>query len=439
MNYIHNTIGFIISIIILTLCSLQLRCEKYNIKLILQQVVQLRGLLPKSKIKYEVASRNKLLTYIKNRIKKYYPKERLLMEEMILKDLKLIPEEFDYVNMSYKLLEEQIAGIYAPEYKILYIADWLDINLQYITIVHELVHALQDQHFNLEKLTNRSSLITDKQMALSSLIEGDAMAITLNYEFKRYGKSSLDFSNITSELINSILEHAIITQSNSLLSQVPRYIRDSLIFPYLYGLEFIKNLYLKGGWELINKAYTYNNIPQSTEEILHIDKYFAEKKNKLNLNEIQNLLQNQFSSMDKLFIDVLGEFNLCEYLLNYTNSPATAKTGGEGWDGDLLIVYYNSKELEKDRIVLHFIKWDTPADAKEYVNIMYESIFNQYNNIDETCFEKYKCRIKISNNYIVKGLLTLSNKTTLYIIRLPLHYYNSLKDLLEKLLTNNLI
>ncbi len=65
--------------------------------------------------------------------------------------------------------------------------------------------------------------------------------------------------------------------------------RESLIFPYLNGLEWATQLYKRGGWTMVSNAFT--RLPLSTEQILHPEKYFNyERPVKVVLPDVANLL-----------------------------------------------------------------------------------------------------------------------------------------------------
>ena len=49
-----------------------------------------------------------------------------------------------------------------------------------VTVVHELTHALQDQHFDLNKLTDATKT-SGADTALTALIEGDAVRVENKY------------------------------------------------------------------------------------------------------------------------------------------------------------------------------------------------------------------------------------------------------------------
>ena len=415
-------VKILLSLIVL-IFSLIIGAQSYNIDNLIHQVSKIRELTLKRKIRYQFATKKEILKYIEKKISTHYTPQKLLNEEIILKDLELIPSNFNYLKATYKLLEEQVAGIYAPELKKLYIAKWLDLSTQYIILVHEITHALQDQNFNLGQLLN-SSNFTDKQLAISSLVEGDAMAVTFKYALKELG---FDFTAIPYSLIDSLLNQFLISHPTDTIATVPRYLRDTLIFPYKYGLEFVRQLYIKGGWKSINKAF--NKVPESTEEIIHIDKYL--KRDFIRIDP--NIFPKKFSSFQKVYNDIFGEYNIYQYLLQYTNNEYISSKGAEGWRGDLIVLYYMNKD-PNTRILFHLIRWDTKKDKDEYINIMYNSIFKTHDKLN--CYLNLQCRIIIlPDDKNFRAILEINNTTTLYIVKAPINYYSEIEKLISQVIS----
>jgi GntR family transcriptional repressor for pyruvate dehydrogenase complex len=71
-------------------------------------------------------------------------------------------------------LTEQVQGFYDPEERMLFIASWLPISAQESVMMHEITHALQDQHFDLQARfrENRNSDNDDYLLAQQALFEG---------------------------------------------------------------------------------------------------------------------------------------------------------------------------------------------------------------------------------------------------------------------------
>src|SRR5690606_38478238 len=85
--------------------------------------------------------------------------------ELALKKLGLVPADFSYRPFFVALMKEQVAGAYDPQARQLVLPDWVDIGAQAPILVHELTHALQDQHFDLRRLEKWPDGESDSQLA----------------------------------------------------------------------------------------------------------------------------------------------------------------------------------------------------------------------------------------------------------------------------------
>src|SRR5690349_1693156 len=182
--------------------------------------------------------------------------------EALLHVFGLAPNNFEYRPFLIKLLAEQVAGYYDPKAQQFYLADWIELEGQKPVMAHELTHALQDQHFNLKRFDKWPKGDSDAELAAHSLIEGDAtLAMTLYM-----AKNPL----VALAFIKSLGSQETSTEQ---FKAAPRALRESLLFPYEAGSTWATAVYRRGGWDLVSKAFT--KLPQSTEQIIHPEKYFA--------------------------------------------------------------------------------------------------------------------------------------------------------------------
>jgi len=198
--------------------------------------------------------------------------------EITLKKLDLAPGDFQYRAFMLRLLTEQVAGYYDPRTQEFHLADWIDLDGQKPIMAHELTHALQDQHFNLRRFEHWPKGDSDAELAAHALIEGDA-TLTMALYVATNPLRALAFLKSLGATGMSTAE----------LDKAPRALRETLLFPYQEGTDWTRTLYKQGGWERVSKAFV--ELPQSTEQILHPEKYFArEAPVKVSLPDITNLL-----------------------------------------------------------------------------------------------------------------------------------------------------
>ena len=139
----------------------------------------------------------------------------------------------------------------------------------------------------------------------------------------------------------------------------PRALRESLVFPYEQGSEWATRLYRQGGWDTVSQAFT--KLPQSTEQILHPEKYFAyESPVKVVLPDLRSLLGPSWKRID---YDVNGEWSYYLILDQFLKSSAESKRASAGWGGDRYAVYEGPAG---DIFIVQSTTWDTEEDAREF-------------------------------------------------------------------------
>ncbi len=275
--------------------------------------------------------------------------EEMHAAEMVLKSFGLAPQNFAYRPFLIKLLTEQVAGYYDPKAQQFYLADWIELEGQKPVMAHELTHALQDQHFNLKRFENWPKGDSDAELAAHALIEGDAtLAMTLYM-----AKNPL----VALAFIKSLGSQELATEQ---FKQAPRALRESLLFPYEEGSAWATQLYKRGGWQMVSGAF--NKLPQSSEQILHADKYFAyEAPQKILLPEFKSFLGPTWKRID---YDVNGEWGYYLVLDEYLKDAVESKQAAAGWAGDRFALYETSKSGEV--FIAQLTSWDTANDAKEF-------------------------------------------------------------------------
>jgi hypothetical protein len=306
--------------------------------------------------------------------------------EVTLKKLGLAPADFQYRALMIRLLTEQVAGYYDPKTREFHLAEWIDLDGQKPVMAHELTHALQDQHFNLRRFQHWPKGDSDAELAAHALIEGDATLAMALYVANNPLRAlaflkSLEASGMKSEE----------------LDKAPRALRETLLFPYQQGTNWTRNLYQRGGWNGVSQAFT--TLPQSTEQILHSEKYFAhEGPVKVTLPDITPLLnastgQSAVSgprsalppptarrslptvAWRRLDTDVNGEWGFYLILDQFLKSPAESRRAAAGWGGDRYAVYEGPKG---EVLFVCLSTWDTENDAREFFDAYLRRIELRY-------------------------------------------------------------
>jgi len=326
-----------------------------------RQVVELRGLDILEDINEEIIDRDELAVRIQDIIAEEYSPEEGQTDALTYWLLRLIPDrEIDLYQLQIDLYNEQVAGYYDPEAGDLVVVtdDGVLAAFDKVTMAHEIVHALQDQHFDLVAIDEDHGTDADRRAAISALVEGDASLAMTQYMFEYLGPQ---------ELIEMLGEALVGGEEYEVLENAPRYIADGLLFSYEAGQEFAMALYEAGGYAAIDAALA--DPPLSTEQILHPEKFIGpERDDPLDVQnpDISNELGDGW---DVVRSDSLGEWDLRIMLEENGVDAPTAATATEGWGGAWLDVYTS----DRDALALLTTRWDSEQDATEFGGALLDS------------------------------------------------------------------
>ena len=125
-----------------------------------------------------------------------------------------------------------------------------------VTLVHELTHALQDQHFDLGRLYD-DDLESSERTAFLGLVEGDALRVETGYTSR--GLSATERQEYEQEYQGEL------ERSREATSDVPPFVAASFAVPYALGQPLAVMLANQGGNAAVDRAF---DDPPSTEEHL---------------------------------------------------------------------------------------------------------------------------------------------------------------------------
>jgi hypothetical protein len=142
-------------------------------------------------------------------------------------------------------------------------------------------------------------------------------------------------------------------------SGLPRYVRESLVFPYVAGARLVNRIEGRGGWEAVNRAFGAD-APVSSEQIMHPRKHDArERPVRVRVGGLRGALPAGARLIEE---GDFGEFDT-EQLLREANGRARSSAAAAGWDGGAFSLW----RLPGDRhaVALRWV-WDSPRDAREF-------------------------------------------------------------------------
>lgn len=322
-----------------------------------RQTADLRGLSIQGEIEVAFKTPDELRTELERDLDADYPPADRERDERILTAFGLAPQEVDLSRLYVDLYSEQIAGYYDTETGEMVVIRPADAGdelspLQEITYAHEVVHALQDQNFPLDEALEASESANDDQsLATTALIEGDATVAQSEYLSNNPGL----LLRLGTELMSAEIDTAQ-------LDAAPAIVRETLIFPYDQGAEFVTALREVGGWPRVNEAYTA--LPASTEQILHPEKYLsAEQPVAVDVSDIAGSLGEGWAEIDD---NAFGELQIRVLLSGQNASAPDAEAAAGGWGGDRFRIATNGQETA----LVWRSTWDSTTDAAQFADAL---------------------------------------------------------------------
>jgi len=347
------------------------------------------GLPIKKEVKRRLTSRDEVVAYLTNHMKDEDVK-RLQRSELVLKKFGLLPQDFDLEKLLVSLLREQVAGYYDPKTKTVNLLDWVPMDQQEPVMAHELTHALQDQTINLNRWMKKGEKdlgetrkdptpadIENDEMddTREAVVEGQAEAMMLEYELAPVGRSIVDSPDLV-ETMESQMSNG--TDDSTVFKDAPIFLRESLTFPYSYGLKFVVALLEKGGKQ---KAFAdvLENPPHTTRQIMQPGTYLAgEKIEPMPVPEFKR----DFKDYVKFDIGAMGEFDVAVLIEQYAGKKASDRLYPD-WRGGYYYAARPKKDLNAPLGLLYASRWSTGEKASEFARIYAQSLAKRYKKAEE--------------------------------------------------------
>ena len=316
---------------------------------LLPELAERAGLRLRAPVRLERRSREQLVRYLRWKLDEELPVEdaRAVVDAYAL--LGLVPPDLDLRAVLLGLYTEQVAGFYEPDSTALFVLDDQARPDLEALLVHELVHAIQDQNADLGALT-APGVASDRATAAQAAIEGHATLVMMEFMAERMMGMRLDLAmlpNFTEQLRPAL--EAMRSQFPA-LAGAPRVVQESLLFPYLEGAAFVQSLWTTG--ERVAPFGDY--LPASTEQIM--DRTVEDPPVELVLD---------VGGARVVDDDVLGRLALSIVLDEHVG---TAGAGiDQGWDGDRYVLV---EREDGRRGLVWFVLWEDAAVRDRFVEVV---------------------------------------------------------------------
>ncbi len=233
----------------------------------LEDLREIMGFGPRGPVKLTTITKAQFRRLYQKRMREEQKPREIRNEVTFLKLFGLVPEDFDYEKTVLDLLSEQAWALYDYKRRTMFLSDWAPPEAREYALLHELVHAVDDQEFNLQRYVN-DARESEQQLARLAAVEGQASWVMTEWVMQQSGRSLRG---------NRLL--AIATASATrfeaerfpIYESTPFYFREVLIFPYTDGLLFQHDVIARFGTEGLKRVF--EQPPETTQQILQPDLY----------------------------------------------------------------------------------------------------------------------------------------------------------------------
>jgi hypothetical protein len=345
-------------------------------------------------VKRRLITREQVEKYILEKFHDDKDAKRMQREEIVLKKFGLLDRDFQLQPFLVSLLKEQIAGYYDNKTKTVNLLDWVSPEEQKPVIAHELTHALQDQHTDLDKWEpdepdtiaknvtedNERVAIDERDTARDAVLEGQAMAVYLDYTLKPTGKSLLT----SPDVMQTPKEDLDASGSSPVMARAPLLLQESLLFPYRDGLGFEQRL-LKDKGAQYAFAGVLDRPPSTSYEIMNPRAYERSATVPLlRMPDVHPLLDAEYTPYD---IGVMGELDV-RILTELFGGPDEAAKLTPQWKGGLYYAVQSRKALTPEQqaatssvALIYLSAWRTEGAARDFAALYARQLSTKYSGV----------------------------------------------------------
>jgi hypothetical protein len=352
------------------------------------------GLPIKSEVKRRMTTRAEVEKYLLEKFNEDEDAKRMQRSEIVLKKFGLLDRDFNLKPFLLALLKEQIEAYYDPKTKTVNMLDWIAVDEQKPVLAHELTHALQDQHVDLDKWSDQTPsdvshkaaddsehLAKDEfDTAREAVTEGQATAVMMDNILKPMGKSLVG----DPEVVDLIKKQMAGSDNSPVLARAPLLLSESLLFPYREGLSFEQDVWMDSG-----RAAAFTGVldrpPSSSWEIMNPREYEKGHVAPIPyLPDIHPLVDQTYRPYD---IGQVGQLDV-HILTGLFGGDGAARDLTSAWNGGIYwagqrLSATTPEELASSRSISLFYlsAWTNEASARAFARLYADELGRKYSGL----------------------------------------------------------
>jgi hypothetical protein len=244
--------------------------------------------------------------------------------EMIWQALGLIDADLSLEAALRDAFGEAVLGFYNPETDELVVRGVVLDPLLRSTLVHELTHALDDQHFDIERAELMDGEDTEAQFGFIGLVEGTASWVEDQW-----------VAGLSDDELLALREAEARFGAGIDYSDLPETLLIDISLPYIFGPELVRTIVERGGTDGIDAAYL---DPPSTGEHLFDPLGYLESDDPVRVPAPP-------ADGEVLVDGVVGASGFYEMLL--WGDPSNAGRMATDWGGDHFVVWRDDPDVDR--------------------------------------------------------------------------------------------
>jgi hypothetical protein len=329
------------------------------------EVESIRGLTFLRPVPVRVVDAATVRAYVLARVEEHLPADLLRNEADVYADLGLIERSIDLLETMLELLQQEVAAFYDPEEKIVFLLEHQPWSVAGTFLAHELTHALDDQHFDLDHSLREDDHENDRALAHAGAREGSGTAVMTVYMTRAIRAGLLSADALSAAMAEQ-------ERGRDAMHRAPPVLQRALLAPYLLGQHFVVRGRPARLWSAFLPAdldTVLTRLPESTEQLLHPEKYWSDDDRdpplRIDLPPLDEFVSEDWT--------VAGEGTIGELDLACLTGPcpvpsivgaATGWTnpGAMGWAGDRWRLLRRGERT----ITVWLLAWDGDEDAAEF-------------------------------------------------------------------------
>lgn len=322
----------------------------------LEDLKDIMGLGPRRPIEHKTISKASFRKLYATRMKESQQPRELEREMLFLRLFGLVPDDFDYEKTVLDLLSEQAWALYDFKQRELYLADWAPAEALEYALLHELVHAVDDHHFNLLEYVEGASE-SEGELARLAAMEGQASWVMTEWAMRKSEKT-LEGNRLLAIATASATRFE--AQQFPVYDSTPLYFREVLIFPYTDGLLFQDEMIRRLGKDGFKRVF--EEPPETTQQILQPGLYLRGVA-----PDPPPLFEHPLPRGFKRVYD--GTFGQLDHRILLQHHLGDEERGEllDRWQGAQFEIYEKRRTGEK--LLSYAVRWQDSDAAREYYHL----------------------------------------------------------------------